>query len=158
MFSMFGTAQAAEIRGEIEVIEASKIERLVKFAPAKCLFFNQPGIYMSTMSTSFSASSSTKIIYTLTDEAPRLATSSLLPIVQTFAAPAGIEVAQSDISLAARILAQFPESLSQQQRVPDALTELGRLTQFPETNIIKLPNISASVGQLVAAIRELQAK
>ena len=98
------------------------------------------------------------IVYTITDEAPRLATASLLPIVRAFAAQAGVVVAVSDISLAARILAQFPERLTEQQRVPDALTGLGRLTQRPEANIIKLPNISASVAQVKAAIAELQAK
>jgi isocitrate dehydrogenase len=104
------------------------------------------------------AASKSKIIYTLTDEAPLLATSSLLPIIRTFAAPAGIEVAQSDISVAARALAQFPECLTPEQRVPDTLAELGKLTQSPDTNIIKLPNISASVGQLIGAIKELQSK
>jgi isocitrate dehydrogenase len=99
-----------------------------------------------------------KIIYTLTDEAPRLATESLLPIIRTFAAPAGIEVAESDISVAARIVAEFPDRLTPQQRVPDNLGELGRLTQVADTNIIKLPNISASVPQLKGAIKELQAK
>ncbi len=99
-----------------------------------------------------------KIIYTLTDEAPRLATASLLPIIQAFAKPAGIEVATSDISVAARILGQFPEALSEAQRVPDNLAELGKLTLKPEANIIKLPNISASVAQLKAAIKELQDK
>ncbi|WP_404366430.1 NADP-dependent isocitrate dehydrogenase [Marinobacter sp.] len=99
-----------------------------------------------------------RIIYTLTDEAPALATRSLLPILQTFVAPAGIEVETSDISLAARILAAFPEFLKEEQRVPDSLRELGELTQRPETNIIKLPNISASIPQLRAAIRELQGK
>ncbi len=97
-----------------------------------------------------------KIIYTLTDEAPFLATASLLPILRTFAAPAGIDVTTSDISLAARILAEFPDRLTAEQRVPDNLAELGRLTQLSDTNIIKLPNISASVPQLQAAIRELQ--
>ena len=99
-----------------------------------------------------------KIIYTLTDEAPFLATCSFLPVVRTFAAPAGIEVETSDISVAARILAMFPDCLSDAQKVPDTLTELGRLTLLPETNIIKLPNISASVPQLTAAIKELQAR
>ncbi|MGB5331613.1 MAG: NADP-dependent isocitrate dehydrogenase [Woeseiaceae bacterium] len=99
-----------------------------------------------------------KIIYTLTDEAPLLATCSLLPIIRKFTAPAGIEVAESDISVAARILAEFPDKLSDEQKVPDNLGELGRLTQFPDTNIIKLPNISASVSQLKAAIAELQSK
>ncbi|CAN5484939.1 NADP-dependent isocitrate dehydrogenase [soil metagenome] len=99
-----------------------------------------------------------KIIYTLTDEAPLLATHSLLPVIQTFTAPAGIDVVKSDISVAARILAEFPEFLTDAQKVPDTLAELGRLTQDPDTNIIKLPNISASVGQLVNAIKELQSK
>ena len=104
------------------------------------------------------AASKSKIIYTLTDEAPLLATSSLLPIIRTFAAPADIEVATSDISVAARALAQFPECLKPEQQVPDTLTELGKLTQLSSTNIIKLPNISASVGQLVSAIKELQSQ
>ena len=99
-----------------------------------------------------------KIIYTLTDEAPLLATASVLPIIRTFAKPAGIEVAQSDISVAARILGEFPEFLSDAQKLPDNLAELGRLTLLPETNIIKLPNISASVPQLIACIQELQSK
>lgn len=98
------------------------------------------------------------IIYTLTDEAPLLATSAFLPIIRTFAAPAGINVATSDISVAARVLAAFPECLTEEQRVPDYLAELGKLTLKPEANIIKLPNISASVSQLVACIKELQAK
>ncbi len=98
------------------------------------------------------------IIYTLTDEAPLLATSSLLPIIRKFTAPAGVEIAESDISVAARILAEFPEYLSDEQKVPDNLAELGRLTQSPDTNIIKLPNISASVPQLDAAVTELQSK
>jgi len=98
------------------------------------------------------------IIYTLTDEAPLLATYAFLPIVRAFAEPAGIEVKTSDISLAARILAEFSDHLTEAQRMPDNLAELGRLTQLPEANIIKLPNISASVPQLVAAIRELQGK
>ncbi|MFM0318766.1 NADP-dependent isocitrate dehydrogenase [Paraburkholderia nemoris] len=98
------------------------------------------------------------IIYTLTDEAPLLATSAFLPVVRTFAAAAGIDVTTSDISLAGRILGEFPEFLTEAQRVPDSLSELGRLTLLPDTNIIKLPNISASVHQLVGAIKELQAK
>ncbi len=98
------------------------------------------------------------IIYTLTDEAPLLATCAFLPIVRAFTEPAGIKVTTSDISVAARILGEFPEYLSEAQRVPDNLAELGRLTLLPDTNIIKLPNISASVSQLVAAIKELQAK
>jgi len=99
-----------------------------------------------------------RIIYTATDEAPFLATASLLPIVRTFAAAADIDVALSDISVAARVLAEFPEYLKEDQRVPDNLAELGRLTQDPDTNIIKLPNISASVQQLKACVRELQGK
>jgi isocitrate dehydrogenase len=98
------------------------------------------------------------IIYTLTDEAPRAATASFLPIVRAFAEQAGINVETSDISVAARILAQFPEYLTEEQRVPDTLGELGKLTLTPEANIIKLPNISASVNQLTNAIKELQAK
>jgi len=104
------------------------------------------------------STTSPTIIYTLTDEAPALATAAFLPIVRAFTAPAGINVATSDISVAARILGEFPESLTQQQCVPDNLAELGRLTLLPGTNIIKLPNISASVAQLVAAIKELQGK
>ena len=102
--------------------------------------------------------SKTKIIYTITDEAPALATYSLLPIVNTFTAAADVEVETSDISLAARILAAFPEKLSADQQVPDALKALGELTQDPNANIIKLPNISASIPQLQAAIAELQGK
>ncbi|RFD26340.1 NADP-dependent isocitrate dehydrogenase [Mycobacterium uberis] len=98
------------------------------------------------------------IIYTLTDEAPLLATYAFLPIVRVFTEPAGIKVQTSDISVAARILAEFPDYLTEEQRVPDNLAELSRLTQLPDTNIIKLPNISASVPQLVAAVKELQAK
>ena len=98
------------------------------------------------------------IIYTLTDEAPLLATYAFLPIIRTFTEPAGINVESTDISVAARILAEFPDHLTEEQRVPDNLAELGRLTQLPETNIIKLPNISASVPQLTAAIKELQDK
>ena len=98
------------------------------------------------------------IIYTLTDEAPLLATCAFLPIIRTFTAAAGIRVATSDISVAARILAGFPEYLTDAQRVPDTLAELGRLTLEPGANIIKLPNISASVHQLTDAIKELQAR
>jgi len=99
-----------------------------------------------------------KIIYTFTDEAPALATCSLLPIIQAFASTAGVTVETRDISLAGRILAAFPEHLSEAQRVPDALAELGALAKTPEANIIKLPNVSASLPQLKAAIEELQAK
>ncbi len=98
------------------------------------------------------------IIYTLTDEAPALATAAFLPIVRTFARPAGIQVDSADISVASRILSQFPEHLTEAQRVPDNLATLAKLTLSPDANIIKLPNISASVSQLGAAIQELQAK
>ncbi|MCA3901942.1 NADP-dependent isocitrate dehydrogenase [Vibrio vulnificus] len=96
------------------------------------------------------------IIYTITDEAPALATYSLLPIIQSFTASSGINVETRDISLAGRIIANFPEHLKEEQRIGDALAELGELAQTPEANIIKLPNISASVPQLKAAIKELQ--
>src|SRR5689334_6690041 len=98
------------------------------------------------------------IIYTHTDEAPLLATYSFLPIVQAFAGQAGVELETRDISVAARILALFPERLTPEQQVPDALAELGRLAEQREANIIKLPNVSASVPQLKAAVAELQAQ
>ena len=104
------------------------------------------------------ANKTSKIIYTLTDEAPMLATHSFLPVVQAFTKPAGIDVTLSDISVAARVLAEFPEKLTDAQKVPNTLSELGKLTLLPDTNIIKLPNISASVGQLTACIKELQGK
>jgi isocitrate dehydrogenase len=94
----------------------------------------------------------------LTDEAPMLATYSFLPVVQAFASTAGVDVETRDISLAGRILALFPEHLTEDQRVGDALTELGELATTPEANIIKLPNISASMPQLKAAIAELQSQ
>lgn len=102
------------------------------------------------------ADSNSTILYTLTDEAPALATYSFLPIVKAFAATAGIDVESRDISLAGRILATFPECLTEEQRIPDALSELGKLATTPEANIIKLPNISASIPQLKDAIAELQ--
>ena len=102
------------------------------------------------------ADSNSTILYTLTDEAPALATYSFLPIVKAFAATAGIDVESRDISLAGRILATFPEVLTAEQRVPDSLSELGKLATTPEANIIKLPNISASIPQLKEAIAELQ--
>jgi isocitrate dehydrogenase len=98
------------------------------------------------------------IVYTLTDEAPLLATYAFLPVIRAFTGAAGIKVDTSDISVAARILGEFPDFLTAEQRVPDNLAELGKLTLKPEANIIKLPNISASVPQLVSAIKELQAK
>jgi isocitrate dehydrogenase len=99
-----------------------------------------------------------KIIYTETDEAPALATYSLLPIVKTFTEAAGVDVETRDISLAGRIIASFPDNLTDEQRQGDALEELGQLAKMPEANIIKLPNISASIPQLNAAIKELQAQ
>ena len=104
------------------------------------------------------AAGKSKIIYTLTDEAPLLATCAFLPIVRTFAAPAGVEIETADISVSARVLAEFPEFLKPEQQVPNTLAELGKKTLLPETNIIKLPNISASVAQLIACVKELQAK
>ena len=104
------------------------------------------------------AADKSTIVYTLTDEAPLLATASFLPIIRTFAAPAGIDVVSSDISVATRILGEFSDLLPEAQRVSHNLSELGKLTLKPEANIIKLPNISASVGQLTAAIKELQSK
>lgn len=105
-----------------------------------------------------SADTSSRIIYTITDEAPALATFSLLPIVKAFARAAGVEVETQDISLAGRIIAHFPENLGEVQRQNDALAELGELAKTPQANIIKLPNISASIPQLKAAIKELQDK
>lgn len=102
--------------------------------------------------------STTKIIWTRTDEAPLLASYALLPVAHAFAQAAGIEIETSDISLAARIIAGFPDHLTDAQRIPDYLAQLGALTQLPDANIIKLPNISASIPQLQDAIRELQAK
>ena len=98
-----------------------------------------------------------KIIYTHTDEAPMLATHSFLPIVEAFASTAGVELETRDISLAGRIIATFPDYVTEEQRIGDALAELGDLAKTPEANIIKLPNISASIPQLKAAIAELQA-
>jgi isocitrate dehydrogenase len=103
-------------------------------------------------------SKSPKILYTLTDEAPALATYSLLPIVQAFTSSAGITVETRDISLSGRIIANFPEFLKPEQQINDDLAELGQIATTPEANIVKLPNISASVPQLKAAIKELQAK
>src|ERR1700753_2746889 len=99
-----------------------------------------------------------EIMWTKVDEAPALATFSLLPIVEAFVGAAGVSVKEKDISLAGRILANFPEKLTAAQRINDELTELGQLALRPEANIIKLPNISASVPQLEGAIQELQAK
>ena len=103
-------------------------------------------------------SSTSKITYTLTDEAPALATYSFLPIVKAFTETAGIEIETKDISLAGRILAVFPEYLTEDQKIGNALLELGQMATTPEANIIKTPNISASVPQLKAAIAELQSQ
>ena len=99
-----------------------------------------------------------EIVWTKVDEAPGLATFSLLPIVEAFVAAAGVKVTVKDISLTGRIIANFPEKLKPEQRINDELAELGKLTMKPEANIIKLPNISASIPQLKAAIKELQSK
>ena len=96
------------------------------------------------------------IVYTYTDEAPALATHSLLPIIQAFTKSSGIDITTSDISLASRILSQLPEFLKEEQRQPDALAKLGKLVTQPHANVIKLPNISASMPQLLATIKELQ--
>ncbi|MFL6134196.1 MAG: NADP-dependent isocitrate dehydrogenase, partial [Nocardioidaceae bacterium] len=106
--------------------------------------------------TSVRAVTDSKIIYTHTDEAPMLATYSLLPVIQAYAATAGVSVETRDISLAGRIIASFPERLEPDQQIGDALAELGELATKPEANIIKLPNISASIPQLKAAVAELQ--
>src|SRR4029077_6148146 len=104
------------------------------------------------------ATSKSKIIYRLTDEAPALATYAFLPIINAFAEACDVAIETRNISLAGRIIASFPERLTPAQRLPDALTELGELAKTPEANIIKLPNISASIPQLKAAIVELQAQ
>ena len=96
------------------------------------------------------------IIYTKVDEAPELASASLLPIIRAFAGAAGIDVETRNISLAGRVLAAFPDVLTEDQRIADDLAELGELVKTPEANVIKLPNISASVPQLAETIRELQ--
>merc|ERR550537_1358313 len=99
-----------------------------------------------------------KIVWTYTDEAPALATFALLPVVQRFCGPAGLAVETSDISVAGRIISQFPERLSEAQKQPDELAALGELAKTPDANIIKLPNVSASIPQLQGAISELEAK
>ena len=99
-----------------------------------------------------------KILYTITDEAPALATHSLLPIISAYTAAAGVSVETRDISLSGRILANFPDYLDDDQKISDALAELGELAKTPEANIIKLPNISASIPQMKAAIAELQSQ
>ncbi|MCK5405196.1 MAG: NADP-dependent isocitrate dehydrogenase, partial [Desulfobulbaceae bacterium] len=99
-----------------------------------------------------------QIIYTEVDEAPALATHSLLPILQAYTKGSGISIETKDISLSGRIIANFPENLTESQRIPDYLSELGTLAKMPTTNIIKLPNISASIPQLQDAIKELQDK
>ena len=103
-------------------------------------------------------SESPSIIYTWTDEGPALATFAFLPIIRAFAGATGVPVETRDISLGGRILAVFPEALEECQKVPDDLAELGRLVDEPEANVIKLPNISASIPQLKACIAELQSK
>ncbi|HLE56582.1 MAG TPA: NADP-dependent isocitrate dehydrogenase, partial [Rhodothermia bacterium] len=102
--------------------------------------------------------SPTKITWTIVDEAPALATYAFLPVLEAFARGTGVEVETADISLSGRILANFPERLQDDQKVPDELTRLGNLAKTPQANIIKLPNISASIPQLQDAIQELQSK
>jgi isocitrate dehydrogenase len=104
------------------------------------------------------AGGKSKIIYTLTDEAPLLATCAFLPIIRTFTGPAGIDIEKSDISVSARVIAEFSDMLPEELRMPNTLAELGKKTLEADANIIKLPNISASVAQLKACIKELQAK
>jgi len=116
------------------------------------------GLTTSSRCLSLSPYSFSKIIYTETDEAPMLATYSLLPVIQRFAKPMGIEVEKRDISVAGRLIAHFPERLTAEQQIPDELAALGELAKTPEGNIIKLPNISASIPQLLECIAELQAK
>ncbi|MBW2505174.1 MAG: NADP-dependent isocitrate dehydrogenase, partial [Deltaproteobacteria bacterium] len=101
---------------------------------------------------------SAKIIWTEIDEAAALATYAFLPIVQAYTKGTGIEVGTQDISLSGRIIANFPENLTEDQRIPDHLSQLGELVKTPEANVIKLPNISASIPQLQAAIKELRSK
>lgn len=101
---------------------------------------------------------SSTIVYTYTDEAPALATHSFLPIIQAFTKSSNISLKTSDISLASRVLSQFPEFLTDEQKRPDTLAELGELVKQPDANVIKLPNISASMPQLLATIKELQDK
>ena len=103
-------------------------------------------------------SSSEKIIYTMTDEAPALATRAFLPVIARFVGPYGIPVELSDISVAARIISQFPERMTDEQRLGDTLGDLGKVCKTPEGNVIKLPNVSASIPQLLEAIAELQSK
>ncbi|HMV17904.1 MAG TPA: NADP-dependent isocitrate dehydrogenase, partial [Rhodocyclaceae bacterium] len=104
------------------------------------------------------AAGKSTIIYTLTDEAPLLATCAFLPVVRTFTAPAGVDIVKSDISVSARVIAEFSDMLPDELKMPNTLAELGRITLQPDANIIKLPNISASVAQLKACIKELQEK
>jgi isocitrate dehydrogenase len=141
---MFGNPGSRPFSGGLELLHPVKSDSLKAFR-----HFSEEKHNMND---------NAKIIYTVTDEAPMLATHSLLPIIGKFTEAAGITVEPRDISLAGRILAAFPDCLTNEQRVPDALAELGALTQEPEANIIKLPNISASVPQMKACIAELQAK
>jgi len=140
------------------------MSHLAKFLIANCAGMQHLGatqIFPSSRQKkagSMTKTPSFDIIYTKVDEAPQLASASLLPIIQAFASAAGITVGTKDISLAGRIIAAFPEGLTEEQRQPDDLAELGELVKNPTANVIKLPNISASVPQLVAAVKELQAK
>ena len=136
---------------------AGRIMTKIPNSPGRVCRDNVPDVTDTDLDQPSDHSGAT-IIYTRTDEAPLLATYSFLPIIQAFTAQAGVSVETRDISLAGRIIAQFPERLTDDQRQADALAELGALAKTPEANIIKLPNISASVPQLKAAIAELQGK
>merc|ERR1712227_456201 len=141
--------------GEILSILHSRSYKMLGLVGRSCVSLR--GVKISRwLSTSPYALS--KIIYTECDEAPMLATYSLLPVIQRFAKPMGIEVEKRDISVAGRLIAHFPERLTPEQRIPDELAALGELAKTPEGNIIKLPNISASIPQLLECIAELQAK
>ena len=131
---------------------------LTAFGALHAKGFNSPDSYLKDRNSSMTNNATPDIIYTKVDEAPQLASVSLLPVIQSFAKAAGVSVGVKDISLAGRIIAAFPENLRPDQRQPDDLAELGQLVKSPNANVIKLPNISASVPQLVAAVKELQAK
>jgi len=137
------------------VFENTQLEK-VDFRTATNISINPSTNFIKAAKFSKTMSQIAKIIYTKTDEAPALATHSLLPIIKAFTKSSNIDLETRDISLAGRILANFPSYLTEDQRVPDALAELGELAKKPEANIIKLPNISASIPQLKKAIKELQ--
>ena len=133
-------------------------QRVVSRGVAASRRGQRPWVKAQRRQFGLSAVAASKIIYTETDEAPMLATYSLLPVIQRFAKPMGIEVEKRDISVAGRLIAHFADYLEPHQRIPDELSYLGELAKTPAGNIIKLPNISASIPQLVECIEELQAK